>query len=89
MQCRQQQDQLAAAAGKMDVSVSMFEKSFDDITADMLPTPALPPQEQMVPYGALYQTINSWVGAGAASPGPIANVGSSWPITGATSSAAC
>jgi len=48
------------------MSIAEFEKRFDDITPEQLPTLTLPPPEDAVAYGALLSTLQNWSWAGGA-----------------------
>jgi len=46
------------------LSIAEFEKRFDDVTPEQLPSPAMPSPEDAVAYGALLTTLQSWCWAG-------------------------
>jgi len=46
------------------LSVAEFEKRFDDVTPEQLPSLAMPSPEDAVAYGALLTTLQSWCWAG-------------------------
>jgi len=62
---QQLQAQLSSARGAVQQE---FERSFDDITARQVPIADMPEKDELTAYGTLYEALQSWMGAGAATP---------------------